>query len=620
MRVLATIAIATLAASVSAYCPEFLYNQTVCSCSEYIDGAIIRCNGPESPHMVEKLKKYHPEIRELALENANILEIGARAFGSLKIKKLVLDNNRIKAINANAFKGLEKVLQELHINNNKLPDIPTDAIEDLTALNILSLKCNEIGNLSANALVGLPTLIEINLGCNKIANIAADAFDQVRGTLQNINLDNNQLKRIPSKAIENMTSLIGLHMKYNKIEKLEKHQLQRLPNLAMLSLTGNKISSIDKQFVNNVTTLKYVYLADNKVKDVSAEILRQFASVEILDLSYNNIGDLVDSQFSVLENIQHLNLEGNHIKTIQKGAFNGTPLLLLWLPYNCLSNVSADTFKGIPFVKHISLAYNNLKDVEAFTFGHLANLHTLDLSYNLLDSIQTSSIMGPDFLTTRIQENPLVCKQDGFHVMNGRDALNLTNEPNLICKTPTKEQCPQKGNRPAPQVCNCKKATKKLATAAPTTLPTTTTAVPETSVPTSAAPVKPSAEERNLVAAIAAAAQRHQQNQMLSQHDLDKAAEAARRLNMERFMRLSKTPAEGIIHQAHHDGIIRQPTFLERQKGLLARSEQLQQQNAEILAKSKSSVVAPVEFSHDEQVETVSRDETVPVAHVPNKS
>lgn len=29
-----------------AYCPDFMRNQTACTCIEYIDGAIIRCNGP----------------------------------------------------------------------------------------------------------------------------------------------------------------------------------------------------------------------------------------------------------------------------------------------------------------------------------------------------------------------------------------------------------------------------------------------------------------------------------------------------------------------------------------------------------------------------------------------
>jgi Leucine-rich repeat (LRR) protein len=86
--------------------------------------------------------------------------------------------------------------------------------------------------------------------------------------------------------------------------------------------------------------------------------------VEIFDLSYNNVPDLVAKQFSVMESLQHLNLEANRIKEIAPGAFASTPLILLWLPYNCLTNVSTDIFQGIPFLKQLSLAYNNIINVQ----------------------------------------------------------------------------------------------------------------------------------------------------------------------------------------------------------------------------------------------------------------
>lgn len=81
---------------------------------------------------------------------------------------MVLDNNKIISIQKDAFRGLESVLQELSINNNKLTEIPTEAMYGLRVLNVLSLKCNEIGNITDLALQGVPSLIEINLGCNKV--------------------------------------------------------------------------------------------------------------------------------------------------------------------------------------------------------------------------------------------------------------------------------------------------------------------------------------------------------------------------------------------------------------------------------------------------------------------
>lgn len=58
-----------------AYCPEFMKAEKSCSCYSYIDGAIIKCSGPDGPGVVEKLKAVQTEIRELILEDANIIEV-----------------------------------------------------------------------------------------------------------------------------------------------------------------------------------------------------------------------------------------------------------------------------------------------------------------------------------------------------------------------------------------------------------------------------------------------------------------------------------------------------------------------------------------------------------------
>lgn len=54
-------------------------------------------------------------------------------------------------------------------------------------------------------------------------------------------------------------------------------------------------------------------------------------------------------------------------------------------------------------------------------------------------------------------ENPQVCSQDGFHVMNGREAINLTTEANLICQTDyahdVVDKCPRRLDRPARPPC-----------------------------------------------------------------------------------------------------------------------------------------------------------------------
>lgn len=68
------------ATNAAANCPSLLKNQTACSCFAYIDGIVIRCNGQAGPSVVEQLKKSPLEIRELVLENANIVEVCFRVI------------------------------------------------------------------------------------------------------------------------------------------------------------------------------------------------------------------------------------------------------------------------------------------------------------------------------------------------------------------------------------------------------------------------------------------------------------------------------------------------------------------------------------------------------------
>ncbi|EPB69660.1 leucine Rich repeat-containing domain protein [Ancylostoma ceylanicum] len=391
-----------------AYCPDFFKNQTACSCFDYLDGSVIRCSGQEGPIMVEQMKKSHFEIRELTLENANIVEIGPRAFKNLRIKKLVLDKNRIKALHKDAFRGLENVLQELSIAQNKLTEVPSETLAGLRALNVLSLKCNKIGNLTESVFQNLTSLIDVNLSCNEICEVSSNAFDGVRSSLQNLILDMNCMKEFPAGAVKNMESLIALHLKYNQIETIGENQLTNLSSLSMLSLSSNNISSIHPMALHNTPNLRYVYLAENELYNFDVGTMAQFKQTQ----------------------------------KIVPGAFAGIPLLLLWLPNNCLSSITPTTFQGALFLRQLSLANNNIKNIEPLSFNHLANLHTVDLASNKIQSLQQGAIQGSDHLTVRLQENPMVCSQDGFHVMNGPQAINLTTEPNNICKTNWQEESP----------------------------------------------------------------------------------------------------------------------------------------------------------------------------------
>ncbi|VDN04552.1 unnamed protein product [Thelazia callipaeda] len=501
--------------STLAFCPSFLKNQTACTCFDYIDGVVIRCNGQNGPAVVEQLKKTPIEIRELALENANIVEIGRNAFKNLRIKKLILDNNRIRALHPDAFRGLESVMVELSISRNKLSAVPTDSLSTMRALSVLSLRCNNIGDIKTPAFRNMSSLIDLNLGCNQICNIEGPVFNDVKNTLQNLVLDNNCLSTVPSDALKGLDNLIGLHLKYNQIKRLENMQLTNLSSLTILSLTGNQISAIENDFMPQSDSLRYLYLGSNNLTKIPAGMFDQFKQVQVIDMSYNYFTDIMGDMFSGLEHLQHLNLEGNQIKNVAPGAFATTPLLLLWLPNNCLQFVSPNMFQGTPFLRQVSLANNNIRTIKPLSFAHLANLHTLDLSHNKIQALEPGAIIGSDYLMVRLQENPMVCLQDGFHVMNGNEAINLTTEPNLVCQTNytnnVEDVCPKSNDSPQAQPC-CSKSVTKLD--------------------------KPYSTTSLLVTTTFSTTQSIKSSPKIHRNGIHK-----KKFNLERFMRLSQRPA-----------------------------------------------------------------------------
>ncbi|CEF60732.1 Leucine-rich repeat and Leucine-rich repeat, typical subtype-containing protein [Strongyloides ratti] len=587
--ILVILSFTAIVSFINATCPEFMKNQTACTCVDYMDGPVIKCYGPTGPTIVDKLKKKPMEIRELVIEKANIIEIGGRAFKNLKIKKLVLDNNKIKFIHQDAFKGLENVLIDLSINMNKLPEIPTKALEHLKILSILSLRCNMISDINGIAFKSKMNLIDLNLSCNQICDIHKDAFINIKHSIQNLVFDQNCLKKIPSESIKNMDNLIGLHFKYNNIKKIESGDLKNLPSLNIITGTGNKIETIEKDVVEKNNTIKYIYFSDNAITKLEDCNLENFKEVEVVDLSFNKISEVPTNIFSKLERLQHLNLEANAIRDISNGAFDGIPLLLLWLPHNCLSMISASMFKGALFLRQVSLAHNNIHVVQPLSFAHLANLHTLDLSFNKIKNLQPGAIDGSDYLTVRLQENPMVCSQDGFHVMNGHDAINLTTEPNNICKAEHNNDfidiCPKKISPPGPQACCIKKTNK----------PTTTTTPEPKKSKIILSTIKPKVKLLDM----------HPQ-----QITLDSAGTnmhiKRRKFNMERFWRLSKRPTEPLTGVVKNIETTPEPKSIDEDKQSLVPGEHNEFVTVPISDGKRKSEDS--NFNVDAQVSTVEKD------------
>uniref|UniRef100_A0A7E4VMU4 LRRCT domain-containing protein n=1 Tax=Panagrellus redivivus TaxID=6233 RepID=A0A7E4VMU4_PANRE len=593
--IVAAVLLAAFVASNAAYCPTFIHEYIdVCTCEEYTDGAIVKCSGKDSIKVVEKLKAARAEVRELWVENAKIIQINAEAFNPLRLKKLVLDNNLIKTVHQNAFKGLESVLQELSINSNKLKEIPTAAVAGLRSMSVLSLKCNNLGNLTESAFHNNPSLIEINLSCNQICEMGPNVFENVRESVQNIVLDNNCFTRIPTAAIKGLLRIVALHMNNNKITTLGSNDVVNVDSLSMLRLGNNQIETIEPDFAPPTNRIRYVYLDKNQIKHIIPGTFKQFNSTEVLDLSYNMLTEVPAGMFEGMDSLQSLNLGENLIKEVSEGAFSTTPLLLLWLPHNCITQISPGTFQGIPFLKQVSLANNNIRTVAPLTFAHLANLHTVDLSHNKILNMESSALTGSNTKNIQLMENPFVCTQDGYHVLNGQEAINLTTAENLICATDythdNTDACPTRKELPVPAPCCVRPVLEAPTTLAPFTAPpvadTTTVIIingAERETTTTPAP-----------------------RPVMTTVDPKAQAERLNKINMARFWRLSgRTPPGGDVQlSAPTNNVVHETEAKPHRRTQSYREQLLPYLRQEDKAKSVPSPV--VEFSEDAAPESVS--------------
>ncbi|XP_067130263.1 leucine-rich repeat-containing protein let-4-like [Centruroides vittatus] len=132
----------------------------------------------------------------LELTNNQIEELPKRAFSHLRINSLDLDRNRIKVIHPEAFEGVEESLRWLKLGRNKLEQIPTNSLINLTRLRQLDLNGNSISRVEKNSFHPYGHNIKfIYLQGNKISCIDPEAFQHL-DSLEWLYLQSNQLEEI----------------------------------------------------------------------------------------------------------------------------------------------------------------------------------------------------------------------------------------------------------------------------------------------------------------------------------------------------------------------------------------------------------------------------------------
>uniref|UniRef100_A0A1I8BAT0 LRRCT domain-containing protein n=1 Tax=Meloidogyne hapla TaxID=6305 RepID=A0A1I8BAT0_MELHA len=416
-------------------CPDQI--QQFCSCLDQFDGVLLNCTAPSfgknisgefwATNLMKACLLKLLSIRgnaETTRESSIFPILSDNLFQGLYIKRLELVGCGINVVQKGAFRGLESVLQEIAVTGNRIQELSFNAFNQMNDLIRLDLSDNYIDELkSEHALSRIAKLNDINLSHNKITAIHKSFFDNVKHSLQTINLGHNLLEEVPASSLRGFRILMALHLHNNNLKNLPQLSFMNLPVLSLLNLAANQIRSIHRQAFLNAPQLRFLYLSANQLSEVQPFQFSSFERLEMLDLSNNKIEDLPNDTFAGLPLLKQLYLGENTIDRLQPEAFSSNSSII--------RSVDASTFRGNPSLAMLDLSHNEIIDLAPGTFLSQLNLLLVDLSNNKI--LRTPyGAFGRRVATVLLKDNPLVCVEK-IHMLQQGNGLFIPNSNDAIC-------------------------------------------------------------------------------------------------------------------------------------------------------------------------------------------
>lgn len=313
---------------------------------------------------------------------------------------------------------MQVFLQELHLDNNRLPNVPTASFVYLFNLKILNMSGNRLRELKDSSLDNVAGLIELDLSRNLgLRTISERAFHNVT-KLNRLNLSHNNLSTFFTRTFLPMMELHDLVVEDNRIPYIPV-AMQGLRQVRKLLLSGNKalkrlkeipeakavMPEVEELLIEDTgleavapgdfdlfPNLRELSLANNRLDRVGHYTFRSLSKLERLDLSRNDITNLSREKFMGLAGIKALNLSHNLILGLDTFPPDMGRLIILDLSFNKLRTVPRDTLKHLSRLVRLDLRGNQLVELLPEVLRPLAALRSLDLGDNAFSSLPLDGI------------------------------------------------------------------------------------------------------------------------------------------------------------------------------------------------------------------------------------
>jgi hypothetical protein len=220
----------------------------------------------------------------------------------------------------------------------------------------------------------------LDLSNNFLNDIPKDLFKLKRNAslIETLNINKNNLSRLPKEAFVHLTSVKYLYLNDNKFTLISNFSFGYMLNLIELYLANNMIQFIE---------VKAFYIDEKSY--VGPGLL------EKLDLSHNRLESINSTIFSYLTNLRYLVLNNNLLKSIDVNSFYGVNYLIsLDVSMNQLDRLDFLRNKNFSYMRYLKLSHNRLEYINASAFANLKSLKQLDLSSNKIRGLSDCAFYG----------------------------------------------------------------------------------------------------------------------------------------------------------------------------------------------------------------------------------
>lgn len=302
-----------------------------------------------------------------------------------------------------SLEGCEN-LQEIHISNNFIKEIPESFCEKLPSLRVLDLRDNKIEKLP-DEIAMLQNLMRLDLSNNSIYSLPTSLCTLAH--LVSLQVDGNPIRSIRRDVIACGTQRIlktlrdrdagksstGSHSKVEQRATIPEPKafpdIYQLKKNRSLNLCGKSLHEIpDTVFTDAKSAeITIVDLSKNKLKNLPVGLTQLSSIISELNMSGNLLTE-VQPFVGQFDHIKYLNLSCNQLETLPSEV----GLMITLREINIANNRFSTFPKCIFELIHLEIVLacsNKIEEIDATEagFGALKRLATLDLSNNNLKSV-----------------------------------------------------------------------------------------------------------------------------------------------------------------------------------------------------------------------------------------